>query len=72
MKNYKEVPFIITDKDLDYLTDMFHWNYLCYKCMNNASLEVVDKEIKNMIEKSMALFDDNMNNILDTLGGLNE
>ena len=40
--------------------------------MNNASLEVVDKEIKNMIEKSMALFDDNMNNILDTLGGLNE
>ena len=40
--------------------------------MNNASLEVIDKEIKNMIEKSMALFDDNMNNILDTLGGLNE
>ena len=33
---------------------------------------VDDKEIKNMIEKSMALFDDNMNNILDTLGGLNE
>ena len=57
MKNYKEVPFIITGKDLDYLTDMFHWNYLCYKCMNNASLEVVDKEIKNMIEKSMALFE---------------
>lgn len=72
MKDYKEVPFIITSKDLDYLTDMFHWNYLCYKCMNNASLEVDDKEIKNMIEKSMALFDDNMNNILDILGGLNE
>ena len=50
MKNYKEVPFIITGKDLDYLTDMFHWNYLCYKCMNNASLEVVDKEIKNIPE----------------------
>ena len=32
----------------------------------------VYKEIKNMIEKSMALFDYNMNNILDTLGGLNE
>ena len=30
------------------------------------------EQIKNMIEKSMALFDDNMNNILDTLGGLNE
>ena len=40
--------------------------------MNNASLEVVDKEIKNMLATSMALFDDNMNNILDTLGGLNE
>ena len=28
MKNYKEVPFIITGKDLDYLKDMFKWNYL--------------------------------------------
>ena len=70
--NMEKVPSMISTKDLDYLTDMFHWNYLCYKCMNNASLEVVDKEIKNMIEKSMALFDDNMNNILYTLGGLNE
>ena len=26
-KIYNEVPNIITGKDLDYLSDMFNWNY---------------------------------------------
>ena len=29
--NYEQVPTIISNKDLDYLVDMFNWNYLAYK-----------------------------------------
>ena len=35
--NYTEVPNIISGKDLDYLSDMFNWNYLAYKKMINFS-----------------------------------
>ena len=34
MQNYTEVPNIITGKDLDYLSDMFNWNYSSYKKNN--------------------------------------
>ena len=30
MKNYNEVPNIISGKDLDYLSDIFNWNYGAY------------------------------------------
>ena len=29
MMNYNQVPSIITGKDLDYLSDIFEWNYGC-------------------------------------------
>lgn len=31
MQNYNVVPNIISGKDLDYLSDMFNWNYTGYK-----------------------------------------
>ena len=34
--NYEKVPTIISTKDLDYLEDMFNWNYLAYKKMINS------------------------------------
>ena len=33
---YQEVPYIITGKDLDYLSDMFSWNYGAYKSIYNS------------------------------------
>ena len=27
MKDYSEAPYIISGKDLDYLYDIFSWNY---------------------------------------------
>lgn len=48
---YSEVPNIISSKDLDYLTDMFNWNYRAYKNSYNAISKVNDKEIKDMLEK---------------------
>lgn len=70
--NYTKVPNIITGKDLDYLSDMFNWNYGAYKCIYNSIEKVMDKEIKEMLEEGSDLFDENMNNVLDILGGTNE
>ena len=72
--NYEKVPNIITGKDLDYLSDMFNWNYGAFKSNLNASNEVTDEEIKQIIEKSANIFKDSMMNILSILasGGANE
>ena len=41
---YNEVPNIITGKDLDYLSDMFNWNYEALKKTNMGIDNVGDEE----------------------------
>lgn len=67
MNNYDVVPDIITGKDLDYLSDMFEWNYVALKCTNNSITEVQDMDIVKVLEKAKRIFDDNLNDILNTL-----
>ena len=69
---YQEVPYIITGKDLDYLSDMFSWNYGAYKSIYNSISKVNDEEIKKILEEGLELFDENMNIVLDILGGTDE
>ena len=71
---YNEVPNIITGKDLDYLSDMFNWNYEALKKANTAINNVEDEEIKTTIEKCYNLFNNNLNVVLSILnqGGSNE
>lgn len=69
MENYNVVPNIITGKDLDYLSDMFNWNYSGYKEMFNSLENIKDEEVKNMISKVSDILYDNMTNILNILGG---
>ena len=69
MENYNVVPNIITGKDLDYLSDMFNWNYSGYKEMFNSLENIKDEEVKNMISKVSDTLYDNMTNILNILGG---
>lgn len=74
-KIYNEVPNIITGKDLDYLSDMFNWNYEALKKMNVAVKEVTDEQIKTILEKGYNLFDNNLNVVLSILkegGNTNE
>ncbi len=68
------VPNIISGKDLDYLSDMFSWNYGAYKCTKNAYESATDMEIKEMLNNASNLFYNNMNKVLDILksGGINE
>ena len=72
MDNYDEVPSIITGKDLDYLSDMFNWNYIALKNTNDMKNNANDPEIKDMLENGFDLFKDNMNTIMDILGGNND
>ena len=69
MENYNVVPNIITGKDLDYLSDMFNWNYSGYKEMFNSLENIKDEDVKNMISRVKDMLYDNMTNILNILGG---
>lgn len=73
-KNYTEVPNILTGKDLDYLSDMFNWNYAALKNANNSITKVQDKEIVTILKKGAKIFDANIEMVLDILveGGQNE
>ena len=65
--NYENVPKIITVKDLDYLSDMFNWNYNAYKHTFNEIDCVNDEEIKSILTRASDMFYGNMNNVLNIL-----
>lgn len=71
---YEKVPSIITGKDLDYLSDMFDWNFEAFKKSKDSASKVQDLEIKNMIEKASTTYHNHLNTILSILknGGQNE
>lgn len=73
-QNYQQVPNIITGKDLDYLSDMFQWNYGALKKNNSALASVEDSQISAVLQKACNLFQNNMNSVLAVLngGGSNE
>ena len=73
-KIYNEAPSIITGKDLDYLSDMFNWNYEALKKMNVAINQVTDERIRTNLETGYNLFKNNLNITLSILneGGNNE
>ena len=66
-ESYNKVPNIITGKDLDYLNDMFNWNYGVYKSTVNAIEKVNDDDIKVILTRSSEMFYENMNTVLNIL-----
>ena len=64
---YESVPNIISGKDLDYLTDIFNWNYSAYKSTINMSDEITDDDLLDILKKCTNLLYDNMINTLDIL-----
>lgn len=73
-EQYEVVPNIISGKDLDYLSDMFNWNYGAYKSSFNAISNVNDEEIKDVLQRSSNMFYDFMIQCFSILenGGQNE
>lgn len=76
MLNFEKVPNdLLIGKDLDYLSDMFQWNYIALKKVDNYCDLVDDEEIVSIFEKACSLFDDNLNsilNILESRGAIDE
>lgn len=74
MQNYNEVPNILTGKDLDYLSDIFTWNYTAYKKNLNNKENVQDEEISQLINEATSTFYNNLTKVLNILseGGENE
>ena len=73
-QTYNEVPNIISSKDLDYLSDMFNWNYGAYKTSLNASNSVNDENLSSVLQKASNIFHSNMTKVLNIInnGGNNE
>lgn len=73
MKEMKKVPEIITGKDLDYLSDMYNWNYLAYKRFNDTINKITNNEMRSLLDKSIDSFYQNMVSVIDIItGGINE
>lgn len=51
MQNYETVPEIISWKDLDYLSDIYNWNFNACKLANHFINEVQDNEIRELLEE---------------------
>lgn len=67
-EQYMEVPSnILTGKDMDYLSDMFEWNYEALKKTNEGINNANDEEIVTLLERGKSLFDGNLNTILEIL-----
>lgn len=68
MKDTKNsAPDILTNKDLDYLKDIFGWNYTLYKFSENNIDKIEDKEIIKLFKECGNIFYDNMNLVIDIL-----
>lgn len=62
-----KAPDILTGKDLDYLKDMFGWNYTLYKLGVNSMNNIQDNEIVKLYKECNNFFYDNMNLVIDIL-----
>lgn len=73
-QNYTQVPNIISGKDLDYLSDMFDWNYGAYKKTMESINSVTDSEIISLLERASNVFYTSMTKVLNIInaGGNNE
>lgn len=47
-----KVPVMISTKDLDYISDMMNWNFVCAKKSYHFASEVTDEEIKETLHQT--------------------
>lgn len=72
-EKYSKVPEdLISGKDLDYLCDMFQWNYGSLKSSNEAIGKVNDDRIKEILQKANFLFNQNIKTVLNILANREE
>ena len=65
--SYEKVPNIITGKDLDYLSDIFNWNYGGYKSACSMFESIDDESLLDVVDKCANVFYRNMEGVLSIL-----
>lgn len=63
----EQVPTIISTKDLSYLSDMFEWNFVASKKALHYSNEVMDEDVKKILDKTFKMHEKNLKKILELL-----
>lgn len=64
----KQIPEMISTKDLSYLEDMFNWNYTLYKKLNTYIEEVNDEEIVEFFTEASKNVQKILESIIKILG----
>lgn len=67
MKNYEEVPAMISRKDLDYLSDIYNWNFNAFKLASHFEKEVQDEEIKELLKNIVDMHKEHAKAVLNIL-----
>ena len=67
MQNYETVPAVISCKDLDYLSDIYNWNFNACKLANHFVNEVQDNEIKELLQQISDMHNEHAKAVINIL-----
>lgn len=68
----KQVPDMISSKDLDYISDMFNWNFNASKVAHHFSEESTDEDVKQILHEGALMHSQICHKLINMLGGHNE
>lgn len=64
----EKVPKMISTKDLSYIKDMFNWNYLTLKKLQDYSECIEAEGVSEQFKELIDLHQDNCKNLIKLLG----
>ena len=65
----KNIPEMISTKDIAYIKDMFNWNYILFKKYDDYLENIEDEEIYKLTDDLSNLHFNNCNELLNLLEG---
>jgi hypothetical protein len=63
----EKVPDMISTKDLAYIKDMFNWNYLMLKKLNDYCECLDDEEVSEHFKEMINMHQNNLNQLVKLL-----
>ncbi len=64
-----EPPKMISTKDLDYISDMFEWNFTASKVAHSFEEKIQDNEIKELVKRVSKMHAGICRKLVTMLGG---
>lgn len=61
------VPLMISTKDLSYIADMFEWNFVASKKANHFVLQMIDPEVKELIQRVCLMHSEHCKELVNIL-----